>query len=167
MKVSDFCCGLLAGWTQVVVGQPFDFVKVKIQTALKEVPILSIAKDIKREFGLRGFYRGSSSLFFGFAFVIGTEFLVFEWAKRFIFRKWSSKTGEEYRLDALGLWQVAMAGGFVGWAVSGIYCPVEYVKIQKQLKGGIHQSAIGLLFSEMARTGGRNIFRGYWSTVLR
>ena len=59
------------------MGQPFDFIKVRIQTATKEVPIFTIAKDIKQEFGLKGFYRGSSSLFFGFAFVIGTEFLVF------------------------------------------------------------------------------------------
>lgn len=77
MNITDFFCGLLAGWTQVVVGQPFDFIKVRIQTATKEVPIFAIAKDIKQEFGLKGFYRGSSSLFFGFAFVIGTEFLVY------------------------------------------------------------------------------------------
>jgi hypothetical protein len=72
MNVSDFCCGLLAGWAQVIVGQPFDFVKVKIQTALKELPIWQITREIKSEFGLKGFYRGSSSLFFGFAFVIGS-----------------------------------------------------------------------------------------------
>jgi solute carrier family 25 (mitochondrial carnitine/acylcarnitine transporter), member 20/29 len=77
MNISDFCCGLLAGWAQVIVGQPFDFVKVKIQTAVCDTPILTIARDIKKEFGLKGFYRGSSSLFFGFAFVIGTEFLVY------------------------------------------------------------------------------------------
>lgn len=35
MNISDFCCGLLAGWAQVIVGQPFDFVKVKIQTAVR------------------------------------------------------------------------------------------------------------------------------------
>lgn len=47
MDLKDFCCGLLAGWAQVIVGQPFDFVKVKIQTAVQERPILSIVKDIK------------------------------------------------------------------------------------------------------------------------
>lgn len=62
MNVSDFCCGLLAGWAQVIVDQ----------TAVKELPIWQITREIKSEFGLKGFYRGSSSLFFGFAFVIGS-----------------------------------------------------------------------------------------------
>ena len=72
MNANDFFCGLLAGWSQVAVGQPFDFLKVRIQTATSDVPIFNIAKDIKGKFGIKGFYRGSSSLFFGFAFTIGT-----------------------------------------------------------------------------------------------
>lgn len=95
---------------------------------------------------MKGFYRGSSSLFFGFAFVIGTEFLVYEWAKKFIFNNWGQRTGD-YNLGKLGLLEVAAAGGFVGWSVSAIYCPVEYVKIQKQLNSGLQRSALGILFS--------------------
>jgi len=34
MNVIDFVSGVLAGWAVVVTGQPLDFVKVKIQTAL-------------------------------------------------------------------------------------------------------------------------------------
>ena len=33
MKLADFVCGLSAGWAQIVIGQPLDFVKIKIQTA--------------------------------------------------------------------------------------------------------------------------------------
>lgn len=77
MNATDFFCGLLAGWAQVLVGQPFDFIKVKIQTAKQpSFSSIEIAKDIYRTYGLSGFYRGSSSLFFGFACTIGTEFLV-------------------------------------------------------------------------------------------
>ena len=73
MNISDFVCGLFAGWTQVIIGQPFDFVKVKIQTATdNNHSIPKITKDIYQQYGLKGFYRGSSSLFFGFAFTIGT-----------------------------------------------------------------------------------------------
>ena len=70
-------------------------------------------------------------------------------------------------MGKLSLLEIGIAGVFVGWAVSGIYCPVEYVKIQKQLKGGLQTSAFGLLFRELSRAGGKNIFRGYWSTALR
>ena len=73
MNIADFLCGLVAGWTQVLVGQPFDFVKVKVQTATKgTLSITKIINDIYQQYGLKGFYRGSSSLLFGFAFTIGT-----------------------------------------------------------------------------------------------
>jgi len=72
MNLQDFLCGLTAGWTQIILGQPFDFVKVKIQTATNPSSVFSYAKEILNEFGWKGFYRGSSSLFFGFAGTIGT-----------------------------------------------------------------------------------------------
>lgn len=31
MKFQDFMCGLFAGWSQIMAGQPFDFIKVKYQ----------------------------------------------------------------------------------------------------------------------------------------
>lgn len=83
-----------------------------------------------------------------------------------MFKNWG-KHGGDYNLGKLSLTEVGIAGSIVGLVVSGIYCPVEYVKIQKQLKGGLQTSAFGLLLSEISRTGGKNIFRGYWSTVLR
>jgi len=47
MNISDFVCGLFAGWTQVIVGQPFDFIKVKVQTApAGALSITKITKDI-------------------------------------------------------------------------------------------------------------------------
>ena len=90
MNITDFVCGLFAGWTQVIIGQPFDFIKVKIQASTHNtLSIKDITKDIYQQYGLKGFYRGSSSLLFGFAFTIGTEFLAYEWAKRYIYRNWA------------------------------------------------------------------------------
>lgn len=104
MNITDFVCGLCAGWTQVIIGQPFDFVKVKIQTATHAPPsIPQITQDIYQQYGLKGFYRGSSSLLFGFAFTIGTEFLVYEWAKRYIYSHWGQRS-HEYNPDKLKLW---------------------------------------------------------------
>jgi hypothetical protein len=45
MNITDFVCGLFAGWTQVIIGQPFDFIKVKIQASTHHT--LSI-KDITK-----------------------------------------------------------------------------------------------------------------------
>lgn len=102
MNATDFFCGLFAGWGQVVVGQPLDFIKVRIQTAQKAISTLEIAKDIYQTYGLKGFYRGSSSLFFGFAGTIGTEFLVLEWAKRWLYYRDSSRS-EPYDPNVLSM----------------------------------------------------------------
>ena len=32
MHIQDLFCGIIAGWSQIIVGQPFDFIKVKVQT---------------------------------------------------------------------------------------------------------------------------------------
>jgi hypothetical protein len=32
MKFQDFLCGLFAGWSQIIFGQPFDYIKVRLQT---------------------------------------------------------------------------------------------------------------------------------------
>lgn len=71
MQITDFGCGVAAGWSQILLGHPLDYIKVKIQTGCQK-PILTIIKDIVREHGLKGLYRGASSLFFGFSFIIGT-----------------------------------------------------------------------------------------------
>jgi hypothetical protein len=31
MKFQDFVCGLFAGWSQILAGQPLDYIKVKYQ----------------------------------------------------------------------------------------------------------------------------------------
>ena len=72
MNMIDFACGVVAGWSQILIGQPFDFIKVKIQTSKHHSTTIGVTKDIYHQYGLKGFYRGSSSLLFGFACTIGT-----------------------------------------------------------------------------------------------
>ena len=72
MNLTDFCCGVLAGWSMVLVQQPLDYIKTVLQTTESRTATeLRILKDIHKQHGLRGFYRGSSSMFFGFSLVGG------------------------------------------------------------------------------------------------
>lgn len=67
----DFICGLAAGWSQILTGQPLDFIKVKYQlSTANTISATQLAREIVRDHGLFGFYRGSSSLFLGFSFTI-------------------------------------------------------------------------------------------------
>ena len=88
---------------------------------------------------MRGLYRGASSLFVGQAGVIGVEFFIYEWAKRHIFHSLGDRQGP-YHPDRLDMWEVFLAGAVCGWFGSFIWCPVEYVKIQKQQSNGLASS---------------------------
>ena len=147
MNFLDFISGTISGWAVVAVGQPLDFVKVKIQTAHQaSLSELQIIKDIYKSYGLKGFYRGSSSMLFGSSFIGGVEFLVYEWAKRLLYKNNSEQKFRAYDPAKLSLKEVGLAGGIAGAAVSFIYCPVEWAKIQKQLSPDRRHSSLGLLF---------------------
>ena len=168
MNLKDFMCGMSAGTAQIVCGQPFDFLKVKIQTLEHgSNSIVTLAKEIYKEFGFRGFYRGSSSVFLGSASTIGIEFCVYEWSKRLMFSTFGQREGQEYDLDKLRIWEIGLSGIIVGWSVAFIYCPVEYVKIMKQMSHTMTDSSLRLLLRELRANGIHNIYKGYWATTIR
>ena len=87
--IYNFTCGLAAGWSQILIGQPFDIIKTKAQLSTSKININYLkymAKEIVTNYGILGFYRGSSSLFFGFGFIIGMEFTIYEACKRYLKR---------------------------------------------------------------------------------
>ena len=93
MNLADFCCGMLAGWSYTLVGQPLDYLKTVMQMTTKNPSEINIMKDIYKKHGFKGFYRGSSSMFLGFSLVGGMEFCVYEWVKRQIYHRTGNRKG--------------------------------------------------------------------------
>lgn len=123
--------------------------------------MVQVAKEIQSQYGFLGFYRGASSLFFGFAFTIGLEFAVYEFSKRMIYSlKKREKPEEKYNDSVLSIRDIGLAGGIVGLSASLIYCPVEYVKIKKQLNSNCKKGSLSLLFNEIRNHGVKNIAKG-------
>ncbi len=67
----------------------------------------------------------------------------------------------------LSISEIGLAGAIVGLVVSNIYCPIEYVKIQKQLNGKIGQGSLSMLFNQVKNNGLKNITKGFYATALR
>lgn len=84
IPLNDFVAGFLAGVSQLIVGQPLDFIKIKMQTSQNPISPLEAAKSIIHEHGFHGFYRGSSSMFMGIGAAIAIEFSIYEQCKRFL-----------------------------------------------------------------------------------
>ena len=111
--------------------------------------MIKIAQEIHNEHGFFGFYRGASSLFFGFGLTIGLEFAIYEFSKRIIYdlRNKNNTLQKSYNDGSLSITDVGLAGGIVGLCVSIIYGPMEYVKIKKQINSEVSKSSISLLFN--------------------
>lgn len=68
-NVKDIISGFISGWTQVIIMQPFEIVKVRLQTQSNANPyyngIVDCFKKIAKEEGLGAFYKGTFFLNLG------------------------------------------------------------------------------------------------------
>jgi len=66
-----------------MVGQPFDIVKVRMQSATKKVGTLEIVNEIWKNEGPAAFYKGTMSPLAGVSAIVSMQFAVNEIMKRF------------------------------------------------------------------------------------
>lgn len=63
----DFLCGCVSGWTQVVVMQPFEIVKVRLINQSSSNPeykgIFDCFRKIRKEEGYLAFYKGKQWIY--------------------------------------------------------------------------------------------------------
>jgi solute carrier family 25 carnitine/acylcarnitine transporter 20/29 len=109
-----YASGALAGVSRAFVGQPFDTVKVKMQTHPEMYRSSAAAlRCVLRTEGVKGLYRGVTAPLTGNAVISCIQFSVYNSQK------------EEY-----GAW---LAGAAAGAAASLVTSPVEYLRIKMQL----------------------------------
>ena len=77
-NVINYICGCLSGCSQVMVMQPFEIIKVRLVNQSMEKPeysgILDCFKQIYRESGLKGFYKGTLSPLLGNGMQVALQF---------------------------------------------------------------------------------------------
>lgn len=73
-KTANVLAGTLAGWAIVTVGQPLDYLKTMYQVKTHHLPTLH---EIYQDIGLRGFYKGASSLYLFAGICTALEFETF------------------------------------------------------------------------------------------
>ncbi|KAK9452632.1 mitochondrial carrier domain-containing protein [Dipodascopsis uninucleata] len=160
-RLKDITAGFVGGAVQVLIGQPFDLVKVRLQTGQFTTPVEAFRKTLTNE-GPLAFYKGTLSPLFGVGVCVSIQFYAFHEARRFILS--SSKS------DHLTLGQFYAAGAIAGIANSPITGPVEQIRIllqtqndDKKLYHGPKDAIIKINKTE----GLRGIFRGQGITILR
>ncbi|KAJ2720323.1 hypothetical protein GGI07_004662 [Coemansia sp. Benny D115] len=166
--IGEFAAGTVGGWAQVVVGHPFDTIKVRMQTQ-PSPPIYSGGMDcvrttIRNE-GASALYKGVTSPLAGIGFCNAVVFA----ANGYFMRLLQNNSGQP-----LTLAQKAFAGGMAGGVMSFLNCPVELLKVKLQTQTASaapgHKPYTGV-FNCGVRTfrerGVAGLYRGLGITILR
>ncbi|RUP43685.1 mitochondrial carrier domain-containing protein [Jimgerdemannia flammicorona] len=139
--VKDCVSGTVGGIVQVLTGQPFDTVKVRLQTqplpAPGQPPLYTgmadcVKKTLQKE-GWTGFYKGTVTPLVGIGACVSIQFVVLEHMKR------------RFRAQNHGLpftnTQLYIAGAASGLANSVVSGPVEHIRTRLQVQTGSGTSA--------------------------
>ena len=140
--------GFQYGLVNVAVGHPFDTMKTKmqVQKEAKDSTLRSTVKNIYKQDGIKGFYRGATSIILGSGFFRSAQFSAFEgFHSRFEPQNLKGKNWEKFftkKLKLLGDLQIStiFAGLFSGVIRSIVECPFEHVKVNRQVKNTVQYS---------------------------
>ena len=156
----EFLSGGVGGVCLVLVGQPFDNIKVQLQASGSTKTFMSSTREIY-SLGLMNFYRGASPILLGVAPVFAICFLAFAQAKGIL----KSITGVRNDKD-LSLSLTGLAGSATAIPTTFLLAPGERIKIVMQTDRS-SGSAIEVA-KRIVQVGGiKSLFRGSSMTLLR
>ncbi|KII92691.1 hypothetical protein PLICRDRAFT_481016 [Plicaturopsis crispa FD-325 SS-3] len=170
--VKDLTAGTAGGIAQVLVGQPFDIVKVRMQTSAKGTytGMVGCAAGILKNEGPLAFYKGTLTPLLGIGVCVSIQFGALEYSKRyFAARNLEQGRGGPGGLS-LGAGQLVAAGVFAGLANGVVSGPVEHIRIRMQTQSPTNPTyagpfdAIKKIYSAHGISG---IYKGQAVTLLR
>lgn len=173
----SLAAGGVGGVCAVLVGHPFDLVKVRLQTAEKGVysgALDVVRKTVAREGMFRGLYAGVSAPLVGVTPMFAVSFWGYDMGKKLVEAATTVPVKNNTPQYTLG--QISAAGFFSAIPMTLITAPFERVKIilqiqgQKQLGPGEKPQYSGGLdvVRQLYKEGGiRSVFRGSAMTLAR
>ncbi|KAL4943229.1 hypothetical protein BDV06DRAFT_211262 [Aspergillus oleicola] len=171
----EFVVGAAGGSTQVMIGQPFDIVKVRMQVQANKSAI-QVAQRIWRHEGVLAFYKGTLPPLLGVGACISIVYSTFHTISESIK---SSTSNDPSSLTSLSPAQTFLAGGLAGLANSFVSGPTEHIRIrlqtqnQAQSSQGVTQGGRGragvlsTIRQVHAQSGWTGLYRGQTPTMLR
>ncbi|KAK3379167.1 mitochondrial carrier domain-containing protein [Lasiosphaeria ovina] len=173
-QLRSLAAGGFGGVCAVVVGHPFDLVKVRMQTAEKGVyssAVDVVRKSVARDGLRRGLYAGVSAPLLGVTPMFAVSFWGYDLGKSIV-RSTSTVAAD----GNLSIAQISAAGFFSAIPMTAITAPFERVKVILQVQG---QKALAPgekpkysggtdVVRQLYREGGvRSVFRGSVATLGR
>jgi solute carrier family 25 carnitine/acylcarnitine transporter 20/29 len=124
----DLFAGAVGGVAQVLIGQPFDIVKVRLQTTQQYTGALDAATQIYKNEGALAFYKGTLTPLIGIGACVSVQFGGFHYARRAFEAQNTTKHGAAQ----LSYTQYYASGAFAGIANTILSSPIEHIRIRLQ-----------------------------------
>nr|DAD22831.1 TPA_asm: hypothetical protein HUJ06_024294 [Nelumbo nucifera] len=169
----DYVAGMAAGVATVIIGHPFDTVKVKLQKhnteahGVKYRSALHCTTRILKNEGVRGLYRGATSSFIGVAVESSILFGIYSQTKKSLQGELNSSKPQ--------LRFIIPSAAYGGAIISLVLCSSELVKCRMQVQGtdslvgkcDKYSSPLDCAVKTIKSEGLKGIFRGGTATLLR
>ncbi|KAF2846008.1 mitochondrial carrier protein-like protein [Plenodomus tracheiphilus IPT5] len=126
--LKDLFAGAVGGVAQVLLGQPFDIVKVRLQTTSQYNGALDAATSIYKNEGALAFYKGTLTPLIGIGACVSVQFGGFHYARR----AFEASNVENKGNAQLSYGQYYAAGAFAGIANTVLSSPIEHIRIRLQ-----------------------------------
>jgi solute carrier family 25 carnitine/acylcarnitine transporter 20/29 len=126
--LKDLFAGAVGGVAQVLLGQPFDIVKVRLQTTSQYTGALDAATKIYQNEGALAFYKGTLTPLIGIGACVSVQFGGFHYARRQFEARNKARGGD----GTLSYSQYYAAGAFAGIANTVLSSPIEHIRIRLQ-----------------------------------
>ncbi|KAJ7092010.1 mitochondrial carrier domain-containing protein [Mycena belliarum] len=170
--VKDLTAGTAGGIAQVLVGQPFDIVKVRMQTASAGTytGMMHCATGILKNEGPLAFYKGTLTPLLGIGVCVSIQFGALESTKRFFAARNAARgTGGAGGATLTGA-QIFAAGVGAGVANGFVSGPVEHIRIRLQTQSSVspeYKGPLDAIRKIYSAHGVRGVFKGQGVTLAR
>ncbi|KAI1950732.1 carnitine transporter [Ophidiomyces ophidiicola] len=176
-QVRSFVAGGVGGICAVVVGHPFDLVKVRLQTAERGVytgAIDVVKKTVAREGLVRGLYAGVSAPLVGVTPMFAVSFWGYDLGKTLVRSVYA--VPELNGTPQYTIAQISAAGFFSAIPMTLITAPFERVKVLLQIQGQNppppgqkpkYSGGVDVVRQLYKEGGIRSVFRGSAMTLAR
>lgn len=158
----DLFAGTMGGVAQVLVGQPFDTTKVRLQTSKVPTNAMDVVSKLWKNEGFPGFYKGTLTPLIGVGACVSVQFGVNEYMKRYFHSRNGSNPG-----DILSLSQYYLCGITGGISNAFLASPIEHIRIRLQTQTSNVKVFNGPLdcIKKLVKSG--NLMRGLTPTLIR
>lgn len=150
-QIKSFAAGGFGGICAVLVGHPFDLIKVRLQTSPKGTyngAIDAVKQTIAKD-GPRGLYRGVAAPLVGVTPMFAISFWGYDLGQRIVSSAVDLKEGEK-----LSIGQISAAGFISAIPTTAVAAPFERIKVILQLQGQQGEKSATTAIKDAAAKGG-------------